>query len=1447
MKPNQLSNNIILTNFITQIDRSIVFIDSNVEDCQTLATGVTPDTEVVILDPSKNGIEQISQVLNQKRFTSVHIVSHGSPGSLYLGNTQLNLDNLEEYTSQLQNWFYTSLNKGWDLLLYGCNVTAGDAGEEFITKLHNLTGAQIAASTTRIGHAAKGGNWNLDYQTSKFSSKLAFNQNTKQNYAGIFAEEDRNPLVSDLTKNLSKEITADIASVTTDLNDYPPGSTAIITGENFNPGETVELQVLHTDDIPNTGGGHEPWQVTDGGAGDLDGVVDGNFETTWYVNPDDSANSAFEVTATGLSSREIATNTFTDSVIFSDNFDGTTTGWTVNPSGTDNVTTTATGVWKIGLSTQNINRTSFGNSQLQAVSASKILLTGLATATDGTDNTDIDRTIGTGTDAVTTVNSPTFALPSFSGSTNLSLNYYFATNDTSALAGTDSLTVKLIKASDATTLSTLLTVAPNAGTSAAWTTLNSSLNSFAGQRVYLQLAATDASNNSVVEAGIDNVSVSFTPANNIYGTVFKDYDNDGILDNSAGLIADRSVTGTTQERGIGGVTVKAYDPNGNLVATTTTSTSFATLGEYSLNTSSSSFTDFRLEFTAPTNFEPGGDSSGTGSLIKFVDTGTVGGEVTANTALSIPQQYYSSTSQPNPFAAITCFVYGAYNGTYASSNAIVAFGYNNTGTTPTPVQVATQQEVGSTLGIAFDSNPRGTSSAGTIYAASYTKRHTGYGANGAGVIYKISVNTLNSPTATSFGTPSVFVDLNNILGSGTVAAASRTGSTNYLVDGDAFANVGKTSFGDIEIIGDTMYVVELSKKRLYAIPLDETPTNSNIQYYDIPNPNSSLSTARQGDIRPFALGSNEGKLYVGLVDSAQSSASTSDLKAYVYSFDPSSNTFGSSAVLSQALNYSRGIAEQGGSLQAEWQPWSDTFSTVTADGTTAVHPQPILADIEFDNGSMILGLRDRLGDQIGESTPNPASSDGSGTLYRIITAGDMLRAAPSSSTPGSFVVENNGSVADGFGGTLNNNTAVDQPEAPDNEQGIGGEEFYTGDPYIDYHDEAAIGSLAQLPGATDVVGTFFDPIYDVGTSGASDAFNGAFTAGVRRLSNIDGAIDNTTAASDQYQVYDGDTFTQPNDEFGKINGLGDLEILTDNAPIVIGNRIWTDTDNDGIQDAGEDGISGVTVNLYNSSGTKVGTTTTNSSGEYYLNDANVTLNGASGLVSFTTYSIRLDNSSDYLTGGSLNGKNISLNNQGSNDELDSDAIVSSGYARITITTEDYGENNHSYDFGITSTSKDYGDAPDGTSGNGAGNYTTTSANSGASHTIVTNLSIGSTLDADSGTLQNTAATADDIDGSDDEDGITSFSTFKTDDSSYSVSVSVYNNNATANLIGWIDFNQDGIFQSTEAASTSVTTSSTLQSKTLTWGVASLRDGLELMKKFLFQRSRIFKEYELSKM
>ena len=101
-------------------------------------------------------------------------------------------------------------------------------------------------------------------------------------------------------------------NVVTDLPDYYPGATAHIFASGYQVGEAVQFQVLHTDGTPNTGGGHEPWVVADGGFDDLDGAVDGNVHTTWYVDPDDSLNSIFELTAVGLSSNEVAVTTFTD-------------------------------------------------------------------------------------------------------------------------------------------------------------------------------------------------------------------------------------------------------------------------------------------------------------------------------------------------------------------------------------------------------------------------------------------------------------------------------------------------------------------------------------------------------------------------------------------------------------------------------------------------------------------------------------------------------------------------------------------------------------------------------------------------------------------------------------------------------------------------------------------------------------------------------------------------------------------------------------------------------------------------------------------------------------------------------------------------------------------------------------------------------------------------------
>ncbi|GCL43574.1 DUF4347 domain-containing protein [Dolichospermum planctonicum] len=180
-----MSNN----SFLRQTATTIVFIDASLSDYQTLQAGIIEGVKTVIISPDQDGIEQISQILQQHpHITTIHILSHGAPGCLYLGNSQLNLTNIHNYTQQLQQW------QGQNILLYGCNVAAGDAGAEFIHKLHQITNATISASTTKTGNAALGGNWQLEvsfpvtetfHGTSLHLSDIV--ADTLHTYQGVFA------------------------------------------------------------------------------------------------------------------------------------------------------------------------------------------------------------------------------------------------------------------------------------------------------------------------------------------------------------------------------------------------------------------------------------------------------------------------------------------------------------------------------------------------------------------------------------------------------------------------------------------------------------------------------------------------------------------------------------------------------------------------------------------------------------------------------------------------------------------------------------------------------------------------------------------------------------------------------------------------------------------------------------------------------------------------------------------------------------------------------------------------------------------------------------------------------------------------------------------------------------------------------------------------------------
>ena len=162
---------------------TIAFIDAAVADGQTLAMGALPGVEVVILDAAQDGITQITSVLQTRSgLDSVQIFAHGAAGSLQLGNTQLNSGNLESYASQLQQW-RSALGSGADLLLFGCDVAAD--GTALVDRLSQLTGADVAASTNLTGHAAWGGDWNLEVQTGEITAPTALQT---ENYQGVLGE-----------------------------------------------------------------------------------------------------------------------------------------------------------------------------------------------------------------------------------------------------------------------------------------------------------------------------------------------------------------------------------------------------------------------------------------------------------------------------------------------------------------------------------------------------------------------------------------------------------------------------------------------------------------------------------------------------------------------------------------------------------------------------------------------------------------------------------------------------------------------------------------------------------------------------------------------------------------------------------------------------------------------------------------------------------------------------------------------------------------------------------------------------------------------------------------------------------------------------------------------------------------------------------------------------------
>ncbi|MFI6514931.1 M28 family peptidase [Spirillospora sp. NPDC050679] len=170
--------------------------------------------------------------------------------------------------------------------------------------------------------------------------------------------------------------------------------------------------------------------------------------------------------------------------VYSDDF-ATDKGWTANPSGTDTATSGR-------LERGTAQATTYSGTALQLAGSS--LVTGASAGADAGAN-DLDG-------GTTSIQSAPITLPA--GTLQLSFSWYLGhLNNASS---TDYLRVRVVGPNGSTTVLNQTGSAVNRA--AAWQTATADLSAYAGQSVRILVDAADAGTGSLVEAGLDNLTVT---------------------------------------------------------------------------------------------------------------------------------------------------------------------------------------------------------------------------------------------------------------------------------------------------------------------------------------------------------------------------------------------------------------------------------------------------------------------------------------------------------------------------------------------------------------------------------------------------------------------------------------------------------------------------------------------------------------------------------------------------------------------------------------------------------------------------------------------------------------------------------------------------------------------------------------------------------------------------
>ena len=181
----------------------LLVIDASVSDWQSLAQFATGHVDVLVLDASKDGVQQIAAALtthasNGQRYSALHLLSHGASGVIKLGNRAIDANGVLESQAEFAQIGQGLIDHG-DVLLYGCNIGSEQAGANFLRVLAQATSKDVAASTDTTGASALGGNWVLESTTGEIEA----NQHLLDDVGYQYLLDNRAPIANNDARSLN--------------------------------------------------------------------------------------------------------------------------------------------------------------------------------------------------------------------------------------------------------------------------------------------------------------------------------------------------------------------------------------------------------------------------------------------------------------------------------------------------------------------------------------------------------------------------------------------------------------------------------------------------------------------------------------------------------------------------------------------------------------------------------------------------------------------------------------------------------------------------------------------------------------------------------------------------------------------------------------------------------------------------------------------------------------------------------------------------------------------------------------------------------------------------------------------------------------------------------------------------------------------------------------------